>query len=569
LSDQRHNSPSAAPSAQAFTSPLVLGALLVLAVFPVYLPAFSAGWFWDDFPMLLGNPMMHAPDGLRRIWFSTEPYDWFPLTYSSLWLEWRAWGANAAGFHAVNIALHALGVVLLWRALAALRVPGAWWAALLFAVHPLNVSSVAWITELKNTLSGVFSFAAALAWLRWDARVEEKRRAGANAGFPWAALALFVLAGLGKSSVVMLPPVLLLCAWWRRGKITRSDALRIAPFFVVSLALGLAGIWFQNHRAIGERVIGMGGAGTRIANAAHALWFYAGKTVAPLDLNIIYPQWPESGAWMPMASLVCVAAVLLVGLLKRAPAWQRAALFAAAVFTLMLFPVLGFFRMYYLRYSPVADHWAYLALPALLALFAAQPWRRELVCGAAALACGALTFQQAALFQNQVKLWEDVLAKNPQAWVAHLQLAAAASAQGDDARSFAHYDAALALDPSLAEAHFGIGVNLMRAARTTDAIAHFERAVALKPRYVEALVNLGVALADEGRMDEGIARLREAVAADPASAQAFNNLGWVLLRKGDTRGAITALERAVELAPGYAKARANLDEARAREAAGR
>jgi Flp pilus assembly protein TadD len=288
------------------------------------------------------------------------------------------------------------------------------------------------------------------------------------------------------------------------------------------------------------------------------------KTVYPANLNIVYPQWPESGAWMPIASLVCTAAVLLAGLAKRAPQWQRAALFAAGVFALMLFPVLGFFRMFYFRYSPVADHWAYLALPALFALFAAQPWRRELLCGLAALACGVLTFQRATLFQNQIEVWEDAARKNPRSWLAHWRIATGSTALGDNAKAVAHLQAALAINPSLAEAHFDLGSALLRAGRSREAVAEFERAVALKPRYTEALVNLGVTLGGGGRVDEGIARVREALAADPGSAQAFNNLGWLLVQKGDTQGAVDAFRRAVEINPRYEKARANLAEALAR-----
>jgi tetratricopeptide (TPR) repeat protein len=236
------------------------------------------------------------------------------------------------------------------------------------------------------------------------------------------------------------------------------------------------------------------------------------------------------------------------------------------VFALMLFPVLGFFRMFYFRYSPVADHWAYLALPALLALFAAQPWRRELLCALAALACGVLSFQRAGLFQNQLRVWEDAAAKNPRSWLAHWRIATGSMALGDSAKAVEHLRTALAIEPSLAEARFELGVTLLRTGGAGEAIAQFEHAITLKPNYVEALVNLGITLADVGRLDEGIARVREAIVADPGSAQAFNNLGWLLIQKGDSQGAIGAFRRAVEINPGYEKARANLAQALARQA---
>ena len=208
---------------------ILLAAALVAITFLAYLPAMRGGFIWNDDTFLTRNPLIKTPDGLRRLWFTTDPPDYFPLTSTSLWLEWRLWGMNPARYHVVNVLLHALSAVLLWRVLKRLKAPGAWLAGLIFAVHPVNVESVAWITERKNTLAMVLYMASLLAYLKFD-------EDGALRAYV-VTLGLFLLALLAKTSVIMLPAVLLLCAWWRRGRIGRKDILRATPFAAVSGAL--------------------------------------------------------------------------------------------------------------------------------------------------------------------------------------------------------------------------------------------------------------------------------------------------------------------------------------------
>ena len=270
---QRMPASSLATKARFARRPWLLALALVVVTFGAYFPALRGGFVFDDDILIVNNPLIHAGDGLYRLWFKAEAADYYPLTESLWWLEWRAWGNNATGYHVVNVLLHAANVVLVWMILQRLKIPGAWLAALVFAIHPVNVATVAWISEQKNTLSMLFYAVAILLYLRFD---EENR-------WRWYGLSLaaFLLALFSKSAVVMLPVVLLGCVWWRRGRVRWNDLLRSMPFFALSLALGLVTIWFQHNRALAGGTVRTVGFPFRLAAAGWAPWFYLYKALLP------------------------------------------------------------------------------------------------------------------------------------------------------------------------------------------------------------------------------------------------------------------------------------------------
>ena len=281
-------------------------ALVILACL-CYWPSLGGGFLWDDNALIADDPLIQSFSGLRGIWFSTIPYDYFPLTYTSFWLEWPFWGADPLGYRVINLLLHILSALLFWRLLGRLRVPGAWMGALLFAVHPVNVASVAWIAERKNTLSMVFYLASVLCWVESEG---DRNRARWYAG----ALGFFVLAALSKSSVVMLPCVLLLLVWWKRGRIAWIDLWRTVPFFGVSLVTGLTTVWFQLHRSMAQADLQRTAEPMwqRVLIAGHSLWFYLGKAVAPVRLSMIYPRW-ETVMWWPLAAVTMLLLAAWLG----------------------------------------------------------------------------------------------------------------------------------------------------------------------------------------------------------------------------------------------------------------
>jgi Flp pilus assembly protein TadD len=337
-----------------------------LAVFAVYWPALRGQFLWDDFLVVQRNPLVTGERGLGAIWFRMD----FPLTCVAFWLEWLAWGNHPAGYHLVNVLLHVTSAVLLWRLLTRLRIPWAWLAAMIFAVHPVCVGSVAWISELKNTLSLPFFLLGILWYLPLDSEPHTSGLAPRACMRYWMSLGAFLLALLSKTSTVMLPLVLLGCAWWQRGRITRRDWLRTSPFFALALAFGLMSILFQAHGAISGATVQLESFWGRLAGAGMALWFYLGKALLPLNLSMIYPRWKiEAGAaWSYLPLLLWCGVLVVCWRFRRT--WGRHLLFGLECFTVTLFPVLGFFDMYYLTLSRVADHFAYLPLTALAALVA-------------------------------------------------------------------------------------------------------------------------------------------------------------------------------------------------------
>jgi hypothetical protein len=364
--------------------------------------------------------MIKAPDGLYRFWFTTEAPDYYPLTSSMLWLEWRLWGNNAPGYHVANVLLHAASAVLILLVLRRLRIPGAWLAALIFAVHPVNVATAGWISEQKNTLSMIFYSVAILLYLEFD---EERH-------WCWYALSLaaFLLALLSKSAVVMLPVVLLGCVWWRRGRVERRDVACNLPFFAFSLVAGVSTVWFQYGNAMHWQTIREVGFTGRLAAAGWMPWFYFFKALLPFNLMVVYPKWEIDPtrfvSWLPGALLI--ACFLFFWRARKS--WGRAALFGFGYFTVTLFPVLGFFDQGFYRFSLVADHWQYYSIIGVIALGVAAGKR---ICSKIAgrhgssvkavasvvvlTALTAATWKRASLYADPQALWRDTVAKNPSA----------------------------------------------------------------------------------------------------------------------------------------------------------
>jgi protein O-mannosyl-transferase len=409
-----------AATAKSWISLSAGAAVIILLMMLAYLPVMHGGFFWDDSVLVTENPMIKAPKGLYRFWFTTEAPDYYPLTSSLLWLEWRAWGNNAPCYHVVNVLLHAVSTVLVWLVLRRLRISGAWLAALIFAVHPVNVATAGWISEQKNTLSMIFYTVAILLYLKFD----EGRY------WRWYALSLaaFGLALFSKSAVVMLPVVLLGCVWWTRGQVQRRDFAFSLPFFALALVAGVSTVWFQYGNAMHWRTVREADFAGRLAAAGWPPWFYFFKTVLPFRLNVVYPKWEIDPSrlvsWLPGVLLITCFLVFW----RERKSWGRAALFGCGYFTVTLFPVLGFFDQAFYRFSLVADHWQYYSIIGVIALGVAAgesicrrigggdgSFGKVVVSVVVLMALTAATWTRASLYANPNALWRDTIAKNPDA----------------------------------------------------------------------------------------------------------------------------------------------------------
>jgi tetratricopeptide (TPR) repeat protein len=539
--------------------------LLVVLTCLVYLPALRAGFVLDDGPLIIQNRVIKAPDGLYRLWCTTGAPDYYPLTGSLWWVERHLWGTQVFGYHLVNLLFHAANVVLLWKILQRLRVPGAWLAALVFGIHPVNAATVAWVTEQKNTLSMLLGAAAVLFYLRF---YEDEH-------WQWygLSLAMFLLALFSKTAVVMVPVVLLGCIWWTRGRVGWKDALRSVPFFVLSLILGLVTMWYQYHVAVGEPVAGTDSFASRLAAAGYAPWFYLSKALVPYNLMAIYPKWQiDPSRWVSYLPGALLAAGFLVLWWKRG-SWGRPLLFGLGYFVVMLFPVLGLLKQGPYRLTFIADHWdhwQYYSIIGVIALAVAAgikigsrlgSRRKPMVTGLTAgvlILLGAATWQRNCVYASPQTLLQDTLAKNPNAWSACIDLGVTMQQAGQLDAAIGYYQQALRIHPDLAQGHNNLGEALLEEGRIPQAIAQFEEALRLNPRYAEAQANWGNALKLLGKTSEAIDHYQLALQINPGFAQVHNNLGNTLLRIGRLSQAIEHYQQALRIDPDFVEAQFNL-----------
>ncbi|MEI8043572.1 MAG: tetratricopeptide repeat protein, partial [Verrucomicrobiota bacterium] len=545
----------------------LLALALVAGTILVYCPVWHGGFAWDDDLHITENRLVAEPGGMGKIWFSREAPQYYPLVFTSFRLEYALWGLHASGYHWINILLHACSSVLLWRVLRRLSVPGAWLAAAVFAVHPVNVESVAWISERKNTLCMVFYLLSLLLYLRSEdpAPAPSSPRITHHASRPtlpyWLSVFAFVLALLSKTAVAPLPFVLLGLAWWRRGRVTAADLWRSAPFFGAAVVLGLLTVWFEHLKTHAPGVMRSESFWSQLASAGWAVWFYLYKAVLPIHLNFIYPRWQIN----PLNPLSYVPGLLLValGLLlwRFRRGWGRACLFCLFYFVIMLLPVLGFMNIGFLLHSLVADHWQYFSIigPITLAVafFRLRLCARHstgnrigihspgpvspagvLLASTVLLALSVLTWCQSAWYADARVLWQHTLARNPGAWMAHHQLGFELAREGKLAEAISHYQEALSAHPDFPIAEINLGVALQRQGRQEEARAHFLKARQRQPDVALVHNNIGSALYGEGKFAEAIPCFEEALRLKPHYPDARNSLGLCLWRLGREQEAL-------------------------------
>jgi tetratricopeptide (TPR) repeat protein len=543
--------------------------IFAAVAFACYWPSLTGGFLLDDDIYLTGNRLVKATDGLYRIWFTTQAFDYWPITNSSFWLEWRLWGLHPLGYHVTNLLLHIASALLFWTLLRRLAIPGALLAAAIFLVHPVNVESVAWIAQRKNTLSMLF-FLLSLLWYVAD---EDGRDNHANAvsarktsRWYWLSLLAFVIAMLSKGSVATLPLVLLLLIWWRRGRVVRADLVRALPFLAIAIVLTLVNVWFQGHgtgqvpryATLVERLLGAGA----------VVLFYLYKALLPLGLTFVYPTWTiradDPVWWFPAAAVVALTVALF---LLRRSRWGRAVLFAWVFFLLGLVPVLGITDVYFMRYALVADHYQYYAILGVIALVSgslSEMGSRRLANPLTAVALFVsvctplawLTWEQSRQYANAETLWRATIARNPASWLAYNNLGVLLMERpnGEIGEAVSLFQAAIAANPSYAEAHNNLGTAWDRLGRLNQAAAEHREAVRLGPDLVRAHTNLSVDLTGLGRRDEAVAESRTAVQLAPDLAAAHENLGAALASAGRFDEALEEFRTAIGLEPTNAAA---------------
>jgi len=563
----------------------LFGLFLLAITLLAYQPVWHAGFIWDDDTYVTNNQALHSLNGLRLLWFVpgvTAQY--YPLTFTTFWLEYHLWGLNPLGYHLVNVSLHAFNAVLLWLILRRLNVPGAWLAAAIFALHPVCVESVAWITEGKNTLSALFYLSALLAafkfWLptgtSWQpkpaASPAESTRPLGDWKFYWLALGLYLCALLSKTTTIPLPFVILLLVWWQRGRLAKRDALLILPFLALGAGMGLITMHVERH---------LGTTGSewnlswfeRSLIAGKDFWFYLGKLFWPHPLIFMYPRWEtetsQVSSYLPTLAMV----VCLFVLWWKRHDWARPLFVAMVYFAALLLLVLGFFNIYYFRYSFVSDHFQYLAMLGPLTLAAAgmavtlnRLWKSwplvEPVLGAALLLIlGGLTWQQCQRYANVETLWRVTVAQNPDCWLAENNLGYLLLHNNRVAEALNHLQAAVKIHPDDAMAENNLGSALLQNGNRDEALVCFKKALAIQPEYALAYNNLGDLFLKQGRAEDAMPYLLKALALQPSLADAGYNLGNAYLQKGQLAQAVQQWQKVLTFQPDHAKALNNLGNA--------
>ena len=550
---------------------IILQALIIVAaVLWIYWPAFHGGWLWDDDLYITDNPLVRDPARLWKAWFEPGSFiEYYPIQETVQWAQWQLWGMDTLGYHLTNVFLHILSALLVWRLLSKFGLRLAWLGGLIFAIHPVQVESVAWIAELKNALSLPPFLLAMCAWIDFEERGKARDY--------WQALGLFLVAMLCKITMAPFPLIILLNAWWKRGRIGWREVGTSLPFWLISLLLGFITIWagqiYESHGHTDPNEVLLGGLLSRLACAGLSLSFYFSKCFLPVHLMPIYPQWqvafPTLDQFLPWP----VLGGLIYWLWTKRLDWGRHALLGLGFFFILLAPFLGFKSISYMSFTWVMDHFLYLPIIGLIGLVVVAlgqievllpPSFRNVALFIAFSVTALMAFQSrdyAALYTDSETLWTYEVQNNPDAYLAQNNLGNALVKTGRISEGIDHFEASVRLQPNYAEAHNNMGIALFQMGQVPQAIEQFGQALQIRPEFAEAHSSLGIALQQTGHVPEAILQFEQALQIKPDYADAHNNLGNVLLQVGRMPEATEQYREALRLMPDNAKAHFNLGNA--------
>jgi protein O-mannosyl-transferase len=547
--------------------------LLVGICCVAYFPFLQNLFIWDDDKYLTANPYLTDVDGLKKFWFDLQAMpQYYPMVFTSFWIEHQIWALDPLGYHVDNIIIHCVNTLILWRILSFLNIKGSWLAAALFAIHPVQVESVAWITERKNLLSGFFYFLSLYFFLRFYSPDQPTNANGdQNEKRSWAfygfSLIFFICALWSKTIACTLPAVILLIFWWKQNCIRRFLILTVVPYFTIGLGFAFLTIWLEkfNVGAIGQDW--EFSFWDRFLIAGRALWFYMGKLVWPFPIIFTYPRWTidDSVWWQYIYPLTFILFIFALWVLRKK--LGRGPLTAILFFAGSLFPALGFFSVYPMRYSFVADHFQYIACIGIITIFTsgvdklmdgrAHPTRFIVLTGLL-IFLGNLTWNLGPVYKDTYSLWKDTIKKNPGAWMAHNNFANILEKNGESEKAISHYRTAIKVEPDIALPHVNLGNTLAKQGKLEEAIFHYQTAIKIEPGYFGAENNLGDTLVKKGEIDKAIFHYKAAIRMKPDYALAHYNLGIALTKNGEVEQAISHYRTAVKAKSDFASAYNNL-----------
>ena len=547
------------------------GLLIIMCCF-VYFPVFQNFFIWDDDYYLTKNPYLYDLDGLKRIWFdplATPQY--YPLVFTSFWIEHKIWAFDPLGYHVNNVIIHCLNALILWRILSFLGIKGSWLVAAIFAIHPVQIESVAWISERKNLLSGFFYFLSLYFFLRFynpDQPLNSKEDQNKKSmGLYGISLFFFICALWSKTVACSLPAVILLICWWKKNCVGKKVFLMMIPYCIVGLGFAFLTVQLEKFS--------VGAIGhewdfsffDRFLIAGRALWFYMGKLVWPFPIIFTYPRWiiDDSVWWQYIYPLTFLFLIFILWHFRKNIG--RGPLAAILFFAGSLFPALGFFNVYPMRFSFVADHFQYIPCIGIIAIFTSGAVKvigerssltTFILLAGLLVFLGKLTWNQAPVYKNEFSLWKDTIRKNPAAWMAHGNLGTILARNGGLEEAIIHFRTAIKLKPDYLLAYNHLGTALTEKGELEEAIIQYRTAIKIKPDYFLANYNLGNTLVEKGELEEAIIHYKTAIAIRPDAVDAHFNLGNTLLTKGELEEAIIHYRIVIKIKPDDAEAHNNL-----------
>jgi Tfp pilus assembly protein PilF len=482
--------------------------IVILLCLPIIVlfPGLTGDFIWDDYTLLVDNPLIKASDGIFQFFFSSKAHDYFPLFSASFWIEWRLFGLNPVGYHIITLLFHITNAFLIWLILHRLSIPGSWLAALLFAIHPVNVESAVWISEQKNTLSMFFFLLTIFYYIKF--LENNKTRTLVISVF------LFLLASLSKTAVVMTPVFLLFLTWWKKGSFSIKDGFKISPFFLLSFVFGLITLWFQHERVIDIDIVRDDSFLSRFIIAGFAFWFYIGKAVFPHDLLFVYPFFKADIASLYSYIPMTLVLVLLLAVLFLKGKYMHHIRLTIWYIFLMIFPVLGFLNIYFMRYSHVSDHWQYFSIIGIITVICSVgtqiinrikiPYSGIVISSIIVMTFSVYSNRQSRIYKNMEVLWQDTITRNPTAWMAHYNLGNICKDRKDFKKALDLYHATIALKPDHYSALNNIGFIYFQNKNLDSAAFYFSQSVKVQPMYYRSHQNLGLCYYEMVRYAESL-----------------------------------------------------------------
>jgi tetratricopeptide (TPR) repeat protein len=544
---------------------------IVVASLMVYIPAMLGGYIWDDDVYVERNSLLSSPDGLLNIWSGKGVVSQYvPMVYTTFRLEYSLWGLRPFGYHLTNILLHIFNALLIWLLLSRLKIRGAWLVSAIFALHPVHVESVAWITERKNVLSLFFALLSAIAYCKYAFSSDDELTKGKREIFYKLSIVMFMCALASKAVICFFPFLLLIMLWWKNGRIISKDIKDLSRFFILSIAWGSFIIWWE-HNHIGTGTVDLGLTPVkRILIASHALWFYIGKLFYPVNLSFSYPKWhieptnPMQYIWL----FLCLAAFLAIWHWRKK--LGRGFIAAIVLFIVALSPMLGFFSLYTFVYTYVADHYQYVASIGIIVLVVnigyivvnrLGRYAKGISMASVAiilLTLGTLTWRQCHIYKDRETLWLDIIHKNPDSSMAHINLAAEYEKQGKFDETIGQLKKAMQLKPDDAKIYEDIGWIYVKKTNFDEAESYFRHAMKIEPNDITVYNNLGLLFMQKGDFDKAICYFQQALQIMPEFADLHINLGNAFRSKGDFNQAMNHYSEAIRIKPDYAVAHYNL-----------